>query len=446
MHACSSALPSVPATCHSDRMKTIALIGDNSMEFARDEVIDLCGMPEIGELELRLHDPNQDRLAHAGVVARAVVRQAGVPVTVRTCRGRRAALDGADYVISELEVGGIAATRLDFEIPSSRGVRQTVGDTIGLGGIFRGLRTIPVVIGIADDLASLCPDAYLLTYTNPMVMSTWAACAATPLRRIFGLCHSVQETHQLMAALVGRDHAELDFLTGGVNHQAFVLRFAGRDGDLYPRLAEVLDRSPELAHPVAVELFRHFGYFSTDHLAEYLPWFMRHDAELERLRISLDEYESTEAETLADLAADEQRVVAGGAFDLARTGTLAPAFIHSVETGAHREIYTSVRNDGLITNLPAEGCVEVPCAVGSGGAEPRPLGPLPPQLAALNRTFLNVAELTVRAVLEGDRRHVYHAALLDPSTAATLATSDIVAVCDKLLDAHRHLLPPGLAG
>lgn len=425
-------------------MTKIAFIGANSVEFVRGDVIDLCGMPELGELRLALHDPNSLRLEHAGSVARAIARQTRGRVTVEVCPERVKALDGASYVVSELEVGGISATRTDFAVASRYGLRQSVGDTIGIGGIMRGLRTLPVVIGIAREMADRCPDAYLLTYTNPMVMSVWAAYAATPLRRIYGLCHCVQETHELLAALVDVDPAEAEFVSAGLNHQAFVLRFARGGESLYPRLAEAIERRPDRVHPVAAELFRRFGLFPTHPMAEYLPWIMRHPEEIDRFQVTLDEHEPGEAQTQREMATDRHRVATGVPFDLTPTGSLAARFVHALETGRSRELYVSVRNDGLVANLPADCPVEVPCRIEAGRATPVAVGQLPPQIAALNRTFLNVAELTVQAVLTGDRRYVHQAALLDPNTAATLTTSRIAALCDDLLAAHGDLLPPGL--
>jgi alpha-galactosidase len=355
-------------------------------------------------------------------------------------------LDGAEYVINEVQVGGYRATRADFDIPARYGVRQTIGDTLGIGGIFRGLRTIPVVTALARDMLRYCPDAYLLNYSNPMAMLPWAVYAGTDFRRVFGLCHSVRDTHAFLAGLVGADPARVKFVTAGFNHQAFVLRFEQDGQSLYPRLTEVIDGSPELQRRVRVELYRRFGYFpteSSEHSAEYVPWFMRHDDQVDRYRIFVGDYLARSEENLAELAALQDQLKAGADLDIEPTDELASQFIHSMETGTEREIYVNVRNGGLISSLPDDCCVEVPCAVSAGSARPSSVGPLPPQLAALNRTFLNVVELTVAAALEGSREHVYQAALLDPNTAATLTVSQTVAMVDELLAAHAALLPPG---
>jgi alpha-galactosidase len=343
-----------------------------------------------------------------------------------------------------VQVGGYDATRADFDIPARYGVRQTIGDTLGIGGIFRGLRTIPVTTALARDMHDVCPDATLLSYSNPMAMLPWSVYEGTPFTRVFGLCHSVRDTQAFLTDLVGADPARVRFLTAGFNHQAFVLRFEQDGESLYPRLAEVVDGSPELQRRVRVEIYRRFGYFpteSSEHSAEYVPWFMRHDGQIERFRIFVGDYLARSEENLRELESLQRALASDAPLDLEPSHELASLFIHSLETGTERELHVNIRNGGLITSLPDECCVEVPCLVGAGGPRPVPVGALPPQLAALNRTFLNVVELTVRAALEESRDHVYQAALLDPNTAATLTTTQTVAMCDELFAAHKDLLP-----
>jgi alpha-galactosidase len=428
---------------------TVAFIGAGSIEFTRNVVTDLCSYPELAGqgLHLALHDISPERLEFAEALTRKLVAQTGANATVTASAERGPALDGARYVINEVQVGGYAATRTDFDIPARYGVRQTIGDTLGIGGIFRGLRTIPVVTALAADMVRYCPDAYLLNYSNPMAMLPWAVYAGTDFRNVFGLCHSVRDTHAFLTGLVGADPASVRFVTAGFNHQAFVLRFEQDGVSLYPRLAEVIDSSPELQRRVRVELYRRFGYFpteSSEHSAEYVPWFMRHDDQVEEYRIFVGDYLARSEENLAELAALQYQLTAGADLEMEPVDELASQFIHSVETGTEREIYVNVRNGGLISSLPDDCCVEVPCQVSAGSAKPQSVGPLPPQLAALNRTFLNVVELTVAAALEGRRDHVYQAALLDPNTAATLTVSQTVAMVDELLAAHAPLLPAGL--
>jgi alpha-galactosidase len=427
----------------------VTFIGAGSIEFTRNVVTDLCGFPELsGGLQLALYDISAERLAHAELLANRIAAQAGAGAFVTATPDRREALRDADYVINEVQVGGYDATRLDFDIPARYGLRQTIADTIGIGGIFRGLRTIPVVLDLARDMAAVCPDAYLLSYSNPMAMLPWAVYEGTGFSRVYGLCHSVRDTQQYLAGLVGADQEQVRFLTAGFNHQAFVLRFEQDGQSLYPRLQEVIDASPELQRRVRVEIFRRFGYFpteSSEHSAEYVPWFMRHDSQLAQFRIPVGEYLTRSEQNLRELEELQQALRSDAPLDLTPTNELASLFIHSLQTGRERELHVNIRNGGLISSLPPECCVEVPCTVGAGGPKPVAVGALPPQLAALNRTFLNVAELTVRAALDGSRDHVYQAALLDPNAAATLTTTQIVALCDELLAAHQRFLPPGLA-
>jgi alpha-galactosidase len=434
---------------HYRTVVKVAFVGAGSVEFTRNVVTDLCSFPELsGELELALQDISPERLEHARALTERIASQSGTKATITATASRPAALDGADYVINEVQAGGYTATRHDFDIPARYGVRQTIADTLGIGGIFRGLRTIPVVLGIARDMQEVCPDATLLNYSNPMAMLPWAVYAGTGFQRVFGLCHSVRDTHEFLAHLVGVPRDEVDFVTAGFNHQAFVLRFEHQGQSLYPKLAAIIDDSPELQRRVRVEIFRRFGYFpteSSEHSAEYVPWFMRHDDQVEQFRIFVGDYLARSEENLRELDELAAQLESGAPLDLAPTSELASEFIHSVETGTPRELYVNVRNGDLITSLPPECCVEVPCRVDAAGPRPQPVGALPPQLAALNRTFLNVVELTVAAVLEGSRDHVYQAALLDPNTAATLTTAQTIAMCDELLAAHHDLLPPTLS-
>jgi alpha-galactosidase len=430
---------------HYRAVITVTFIGAGSIEFTRNVVTDLCRYPEFrGELHLSLYDISAERLAHAEQLATRISDQAGAGATVTASLDRRAALAGARYVINEVQVGGYDATRADFDIPALYGVRQTIGDTLGIGGIFRGLRTIPVTVALAADMHEVCPDAYLLSYSNPMAMLPWAVYAGTPFTKVFGLCHSVRDTQAFLTGLVGADPERVRFVTAGFNHQAFVLRFEQDGQSLYPKLREVIDGSPDLQRRVRVEIFRRFGYFpteSSEHSAEYVPWFMRHDDQVDRFRIFVGDYLARSEENLRELDALQRDLATGADLDLTPAGELASQFIQALETGREAELHVNVRNDGLISSLPDECCVEVPCLVGSGGPKPVAVGALPPQLTALNRTFLNVVELTVKAALEESRDHVYQAALLDPNTAATLTTTEVVAMCDDLFEAHRDLLP-----
>ena len=428
-------------------MTRIAFIGAGSVEFTRDLLGDLLTFPELANATIALHDIDPERLEAAEAMARWTCGALSAPATIEAHLDRRAAIDGCDHVINMIQVGGHAATLIDFEVPKRFGLRQTIADTLGVGGIFRALRTIPVMLDIAADMADLCPDAWLLNYTNPMAMLCWATYAGSPIQRVVGLCHSVQWTTRGLADLIGVPYEEVDYLGAGVNHQAWILRFR-RDGqDLYPQLDAVLERDAELRRRVRVELYRRFGYFpteSSEHSSEYLPWFLRDDAMIDEFRVPVDEYVRRSEENLRLYDDERQRLASGGGFEIERSLEYGSLIVHSMATGQERVIYGNVRNDGLIPNLPGGACVEVPCLVDRHGVQPTAVGALPPQLAALNRTFLNVCELTVRAALEGRRDHVEHAALLDPTAAGTLSPERIVALVDDMIAAHGDSLPEGI--
>src|ERR671925_1981231 len=262
-------------------MSRLAVIGAGSVEFTRNIIADLCSYRELhGSLTVALHDIDDERLEYSARAARSIVERTGAGYTVEAHADRRAALGGASYVINEIQVGGYQATLRDFEIPKRYGLRQTIADTIGIGGIMRGLRTIPVMVGIGTDMHEVCPDAMLLTYTNPMAMVPWSVYAGSPFHNVVGLCHSVRDTHAFLAATVGVPLEDVAFTTAGFNHQAFVLEFGRRSTgeDLYPRLREVVEADPQgLGRRVRVELFRRFGRFpteSSEHSSEYEPWFL----------------------------------------------------------------------------------------------------------------------------------------------------------------------------
>jgi alpha-galactosidase len=425
----------------------VVFIGAGSVEFTKNLLGDILSFPELAGSEIVLHDIDPERLEAGTAIARWTSDTLGAPASISATLDRRAALEGADYVINMVQVGGHDATMLDFEIPLRHGLRQTIGDTLGIGGIFRALRTIPVMLGVAEDMAEECPDAWLLNYTNPMAMLCWAVYDGSSVDRVVGLCHSVQETTRHLARLVGVPFEDVTFVGAGINHQSFIARFE-RDGEnLYPLLDEAIERDPELARTVRVELYKRLGYFpteSSEHSAEYVPWFMRHDDLVEHFRISVGEYVQRSEENLREYERIRAALASGKGFEIERSLEYASLIIDSIETGKERVIYGNVRNSGLIENLPNGCCVEVPCLVDRAGVQPTHVGELPPQLAALNRTFANVCELTVRAALEGKPEHVYHAAMLDPNAASSLTLDEIEAVVDELLVAHGAALPESL--
>jgi alpha-galactosidase len=426
-------------------MTRIAFVGAGSVVFTRNLLGDILAFEELADAEIVLHDIDEDRLRTAEALAHRVGETLGARPRITASLDRREALDGADFVINSVQVAGHEATLRDYHLPLRYGLRQTIGDTLGIGGIIRTLRTAPVMLGIGNDMAEMCPDAWLLNYTNPMAMICWLVYEGTPTTRVVGLCHSVQGTTQMLADLAGVPMEEVTFLGAGINHQAFILRLE-RDGvDLYPRVDEAIARDPELARRVRVDMYRRLGYFpteSSEHSAEYVPWYLRHDVEIERLRIPPGEYVRRSEENLDEYDEVKRSLAAGEPLEIERSWEYASLIIHSMVTGTPRVIYGNMRNDGQIAALPIGACVEGPCLVDRTGVAPVHVPTYPVQLAALNRTFVNVCELTVRAVLDGRRDHVLHAAMLDPNTAASLRLDQIAAMVDELLEAYAPSLPP----
>jgi alpha-galactosidase len=428
----------------------VTIIGAGSVEFTRNIVADLCSYPELqGTLEIALHDIDPERLRYAERATIALVEQFSAGHRVSAHVDRAPAFDGADYLINEIQVGGYPATLTDFEVPKKYGLRQTIGDTIGIGGIMRGLRTIPVMVQMAQDMVERSPHGLLLTYTNPMAMIPWSIWAGSdlPASRVVGVCHSVRDTHAFLARTVGVPEAGIEFRTAGFNHQCFVYVFRDRatGEDLYPRLRAIVDADPEgLGRRVRVELFKRFGFFpteSSEHSAEYVPWFLHHDQEVARYRTEVDEYLRRSEENLEEWERLKAQLDAGEELEVERNDELASQFIRALEAGTDVELYGNVRNDDLIEGLPDDACVEVPVQASNGGVRPTRIGAIPPQCLALNRTFLNVVELTVRAAIEGSRDLVYQAALLDPNTAATLTVGQVLDMVDDLIQAHGDLIP-----
>lgn len=458
-------------------MLKITFIGAGSTVFAGQLLGDILSLPELANSTISLHDIDPERLRQTEVVAHRTAQLLDAHPTIEATADRRAALDGADYAINMVQVGGYEpATVTDFEIPKRYGLRQTIGDTLGIGGIMRGLRTIPVLLEMCRDMEQVCPDVLHLNYVNPMAMNCWALGRASSVRTV-GLCHSVQHTAGELARDIGVPVGEIDYLCAGINHMAFYLRFERNGQDLYPLIRQVVEegRVPEW-NRVRYEVFARLGYFvteSSEHFSEYVPWFIKRDRPdlIERYNIPLDEYlyrcqaqikawdyAQSKMENL-DAASEEslREVLSGlplmptiaehviGAFEtmdqVTPSGEYAALIVHSVETGEPRVVNCNLPNNGLIDNLPGDCIVEVPCVVDGNGVQPTRIGPLPPHLAALIQTNANVQALTVEAALTGKREHIYHAAMLDPHTAAELDLDQIWSLVDDLIEAHGDWLP-----
>lgn len=429
-------------------MPQIAFIGAGSTVFAKNLLGDILSFPELAGSTIYLHDIDEARLRTSEIVANRLARTLEARATIIATTDRRAALAGADYVITMFQIGGYKpATVTDFEIPKRYGLRQTIADTLGIGGIMRGLRTIPVLLDLCREMETLCPDAWLLNYVNPMAMNCWAIGRATTVKTV-GLCHSVQGTAEQLARDINVPVDEINYLCAGINHMAFYLRFERQGEDLYPLIRRVIadGRVPDW-NRVRYEAFAALGYFvteSSEHFSEYVPWFLKRDRPdlVERYHIPLDEY-ITRCENQIVAWEMMRGFLENDSLEMSveRTHEYGAYIIHSLETGAPRVVYGNVPNDHLIDNLPAGCCVEVPCLVDGNGIQPTKIGYLPPQLAALMQTNVNVQSLTVEAALTRKREHIYHAAMLDPHTAAELDLGQIRSLVDDLIAAHGEWLP-----
>src|SRR3954451_16699541 len=322
-------------------MTKVALIGAGSATFTRELLSDLFAYEDLRGLHVALHDIDTERLQTATALATRLGEELGAGAQITAHTERRAALDGADFAINMVQVGMHEATVADLELPARHGLRQTIGDTLGVGGIFRALRTIPVLLGIGEDLAAVAPHAWLLNYTNPMAILCQAYAEGSPHKQMVGLCHSVQHTSRHLSELAGVPFDEVTFLGAGVNHQAFILRLE-RDGeDLYPRVDAAIEADPEQLRRVRVQMYRRLGYFpteSSEHGAEYLPWYLRDPEAVERLQIFVGDYVQRSERNLAEYEEVRRRLAAGGPFAIERSLEYASLIVHSMVTGEERVI------------------------------------------------------------------------------------------------------------
>ncbi len=442
-----------------EAMPVVALVGAGSTVFTRKLVNDLCSFDDLrDEVEFRLHDIDSARLATSDLVSRRIIEGHGAAANVTSTTELPRALDGADHVVTMFQIGGFEpATLVDFDIPESFGLQQTIADTLGLGGIMRGLRTVPALLEVAAEMRRSCPDAILLNYANPMAINMWGLAELANVTA-YGLCHSIPATAADLARDLGIPYDDLDYVAAGINHMAFYLRLEHEGRDLYPEL-KTLHRHPadaplrrpwDLSDAVRYEMLRRLGYFvaeSSEHFAEYTPYFIKRDRPdlIERYRIPIREYVRRCQVQIADWDSIRSRLEAPDqTVAVSRSLEFAPQIIHSIEADRRRTVYVNVPNHGLIDNLPRGCTVEVPATVDANGVMPAAVGPLPAHLAALIRTNVGVQELTVEALKTGRRAHVYHAAMLDPHTAAELDLDQIWHVVDALLDAHGDYIPEPL--
>lgn len=441
-------------------MVQVAIIGAGSLTFSRRLITDMLSFPELQDTTFRLMDIDEERLDKAEQMTEALIEANELPAAVTTTTDRREALDGADYVVCTIHVGGTEPFRNEVEIPQEYGVNQSVGDTLGPGGVFRALRTIPTMVELAQDMEELCPDAPLLQHTNPMAMVCWAVEEATSIDT-YGICHSVQGTAMDIAEYVDVPFEELDYWVAGINHMAWYLDLEHEGEDLYPALEAAMEDEDIYAEDVVrFEVMDHFGKFITEsshHLSEYLPYFRTDQSEIDRL-VETSSYDSdpdefeyspvcwmptgkyferwSDRDPADEFDPDEMDL------NLERSHEYASRIVHSLETDTPRRMNLNVPNeDGLIANLPNQALVEVPCLADGTGVHPCSVGELPPQLAALNQSNINVQERSVRAALDRDETALRQAVKLDPLTSAVCTLDEIDAMVDDLLEANAAYLP-----
>jgi alpha-galactosidase len=439
----------------------IAFIGAGSTVFMKNIIGDILQRPATSAATIALMDIDRGRLEESEIVASKLIKTLGVKARLEIHTDQRKALAKADFVIVAFQIGGYEpCTVTDFEVPKKYKLRQTIADTLGVGGIMRGLRTVPHLWKICEDMLELCPGAWLLQYVNPMAINTWAISAKYPKIKQVGLCHSVQGTAWELARDLDIPVEEIRYRAAGINHMAFYLQFEHRqkDGiykDLYPALKQgYLDGrfptpshwNPRCPNKVRYEMLMRLGYFvteSSEHFAEYTPYFIKEgrDDLIEKFGIPLDEYPKRCIEQVARWKSEAEEYRKADKIEVKASHEYASSIVNSIWTGEPSVIYGNQRNNGCITSLPVDCAAEVPCLVDDRGIQPTYIGELPPQLTALIRTNINVQELTVRALMTENREHIYHAAMMDPHTAAELDLQQIWDLVDDLLAAHDSWLP-----
>jgi len=432
-------------------MAKITIVGGGSVGFAWRLIVDVLSFPALEGSTFSLMDIDKERLEATRRVVERSIEAGNYKATVECTLDRRGALQGADYVFTTILVGGLEVIEHDIGIPLKHGVDQCISDTLGPGGVFRALRTAPIMVDICRDMEQLCPNALLLNYSNPMAMLTWAMFEATSVR-VVGLCHSVQGTTSQIAKRLDVPIEECAYWVAGINHQAWVLQMRHKGVDLYPRIREFID-DPEVygKDTTRCEMLKHLGYFVTEssgHNSEYMPWIRKRKDLIEKYCPGGERNGGTgdilrvhrvrrpeKAEQYRRMASGEEPI------DLERSSEYGAYIINAIETGEPFRFNGNLRNTGLITNLPDGCCVEVPCVADRHGISPLFVGELPSQCAALNRTNINVQELAVQAALERDRRKAFQAIAFDPLTGAALSLDEIQDMVDEMFEAQKKWLP-----
>ncbi|SDJ88675.1 alpha-glucosidase/alpha-galactosidase [Enterococcus casseliflavus] len=433
-------------------MTKITFIGAGSTIFAKNVLGDSMLTPSLADSHIALYDIDEKRLRESEAMLKTINKNANQNrAAIQVYHDRKEALRDADFVVNAIQVGGYKpSTVIDFEIPKKYGLRQTIGDTMGIGGIFRTLRTLPVMLEFAREMEEVCPNAWLLNYTNPMAMLTMGVLKATSIKTV-GLCHSVQvcvpELFEHLGIKEQYDLADFQWKIAGINHMAFLLEITKDGEDFYPTIRQLAEEK-ENPHrdSVRFELMKRFGYYiteSSEHNAEYHPYFIKskYPELIDELGIPLDEYLTRCENQIRDLETMREDIVDNGDLTHKRSREYASYIMDAIKTGNPTVIAGNVLNKGLITNLPEDVCVEVPCLVDKNGIQPTYVGALPTQLAALNRTNINVQELTVEAALTLEKDKIYQAAYLDPHLSSELSLADITQLVDDLIEAHGDYLP-----
>jgi alpha-galactosidase len=431
-------------------MAKIVLIGAGSHFFSRNIITDVLSFPGLRDSTITLvGHVHQEQVELAAAFARKMVKQQGYQTKIESTMNRREALKGADYVLVAIKVGGSQAGRADKDITMKYGVDESAGDTIGPLGVFFGLRNAPVILDICHDMEELCPKALLINYTNPLAIIGWAASEHAHVR-IVGICNGVQSTAADLAKYLGIPKDELSYWIGGINHMAWFLELKRHGQDVYPLLREKFQDPAVYSGPdahvfgpdiVRAEVFKAFGYYCTEtspHLSEYLPYFKKRPELIKKYKLEIPERTPVENEQMRRAKDDElkQLIEPDGELPVVRKNDYGVAIINAIETGVPSRVTGNVKNTGLITNLPGGCCVEVPCLADKEGLHPCYVGDLPPQLAALNRTNINVQELAVRGIVEKSKTKIFQSVLLDPLTSAVLTIDETRRMVDDMFEAN----------
>lgn len=431
----------------------IVIIGAGSHVFSRNLVTDFLSYPGLRNSTISLVDIDKEALDMTTAFAKKLIRQHNLVAKIESTTDRKVALQDADYVIVSIRVGGLEANKLDLQIPAKYGIRQGIGDTIGPGGVFYGLRHIPVLLDICHDMEDICPEAWLINYTNPMAMLCWAMNDHSNIKNV-GLCHSVQGTAAELARYIGVPFDEVSYWVAGINHMAWFLEFRWRGKDAYPLLAEKFKDPIVYSRPdahwagpdiVRVEIFKALGYFNTEssqHMSEYVPYFRKRPKLFEKFKLR-NEVERIERMNIGRQKRDEEMkrlIESDEKIPLRKSHEYCSAILRSLEIGVPTRINANVKNNALITNLPQRCCVEVPCFADKNGIHPCYVGNLPPQCAALNRSNINVQELGVLAAVDKDKALAFQAILVDPLTSAVLTIGEIRTMVDEMFATEAEYL------